>query len=110
MRESIQGMQHNGYSTPLQELVKGLRIQKVIADCIGDENEHAYVTPFIHNGLCWYYEGIVKESASVLLELSREGVTEVNVDSHVLLRVNGEEVSGIEHAQVLDLNNDGERW
>ena len=52
------------------------------ADCIGDENDHAYVTPFRHNGLCWYYEGIVKESASVLLELSREGVTEVNVDSH----------------------------
>ena len=56
------------------------------------------------------YEGIMKESASVLLELSREGVIEVNVDSHELLRVNGEEVSGIEHAQVLDLNDDGERW
>ena len=110
MRESIRRIQQDGYSTPLQELVKGLRIQKVIADCIGDENEHAYVTPFRQNGLCWYYEGIVKESASVLIELSREGVTEVNVDSHELLRVNGEEVSGIEHAQVLDLNDDGERW
>ena len=110
MRESIRRIQQDGYSTPLQELVKGLRIQKVIADCIGDENEHAYVTPFRHNGLCWYYEGIVKESASVLLELSREGVTEVNANARELLRVNGEEVSGIEHAQVLDLNDDGERW
>ena len=110
MRESIRRIQQDGYSTPLLELVKGLKIQKVIADCIGDENEHAYVTPFRQNGLCWYYEGIMKESASVLLELSREGVIEVNVDSHELLRVNGEEVSGIEHAQVLDLNDDGERW
>ena len=110
MRESIRRIQQDGCSTPLLELVKGLRIQKGIADCIGDENEHAYVTPFRQNGLCWYYEGIVKESASVLIELSREGVTEVNVDSHELLRVNGEEVSGIEHAQVLDLNDDGERW
>ena len=110
MRESIRRIQQDGYSMPLLELVKGLRIQKVIADCIGDENEHAYVTPFRHNGLCWYYEGIVKESASVLFELSREGVTEVNAYARELLRVNGEEVSGIEHAQVLDLNDDGERW
>ena len=110
MRESIRRIQQDGYSTPLLELVKGLRIQKVIADCIGDENEHAYVTPFRHNGLCWYYEGIVKESASVLFELSKEGVIEVNVNAHELLRVNGEEVSRIEHAQVLDLNDDGEKW
>ena len=92
MRESIRRIQQDGYSTPLQELVKGLRIQKVIADCIGDENEYAYVTPFRQNGLCWYYEGIVKECASVLFELSRERVIEVSVDSHELLRVNGEDV------------------
>ena len=110
MRESIRRIQQDGYSTPLLELVKGLRIQKVIADCIGDENEHAYVTPFRHNGLCWYYEGIVRKCSSVIVELSRERVIEVNVDAHELLRVNGESVSGIEHAQVLDLSDDGERW
>ena len=82
----------------------------MIADCIGDENEHANVTPFRQNGLCWYYEGIVKESASMLFELSREGVIEVNVNARELLRVNGEGVNGIEHAQVLDLIDDGERW
>ncbi|OAO16453.1 hypothetical protein AV274_1831 [Blastocystis sp. ATCC 50177/Nand II] len=44
------------------------------------------------------------------MELSRNGVIEVDVESHELLRVNEEEVSGIEHKKVLDLSDDGERW
>ena len=35
---------------------------------------------------------------------------EVDVDSRELLQVNGEDVNGIEHKQVLSLNDDGERW
>ena len=44
------------------------------------------------------------------MELSVNRVIEVDVKSHQLLRVNEEEVSGIQHNQVLDLNDDGERW
>ena len=61
-------------------------------------------------GLCWYQEGLIEKSPSVVMELSLGGVIEVNVDSHELLRVNGEDVNGIKHNQVLDLSDDGERW
>ena len=57
-----------------------------------------------------YYEGVVEMSGSAMAELSLDRVIEVGVDSHELLKVNGEDVSGIEHAQVLNLSDDGERW
>ncbi len=62
------------------------------------------------NGLCWYDEGLIEKSHSVVMELCLNRVIEVDVESRGLLRVNGEDVSGIEHNQVLDLNDDGERW
>ena len=52
----------------------------------------------------------MEKSASVLLELYVNRVIEVDIQAKQLLRVNGEDVSGIEHAQVLNLNDDGERW
>ena len=57
-----------------------------------------------------YCEGVVEMPGSAMAELSLDRVIEVSVDSHELLRVNGEDVSGIEHAQVLNLSDDGERW
>ena len=72
-------------------------------------SEHAYVTVINRSGLCWY-KGIAEKSASVIVELNINGVIEVNVDSHTLLRVNGEDVNGIERNRVLDLSDDGERW
>ena len=42
--------------------------------------------------------------------MSKERVVEVNVMKRELLRVSSENLSGIEHNQVLDLNDDGERW
>ena len=62
------------------------------------------------NGLCWCQEGLVEKYPSIVMELSLNRVIEVDIASHTLLRVNGEEVSGVEHKQVLDLNDDGERW
>ena len=62
------------------------------------------------NGLCWGHEGLVEKFPSIVVQLSLNRVVEVDTASHRLLRVNGEEVSGIEHNQVLDLNDDGERW
>ena len=62
------------------------------------------------NGLCWCHEGLVEKFPSIVVELCLNGVIEVDVASHTLLRVNGEEVSGVEHKRVLDLSDDGERW
>ena len=62
------------------------------------------------NGLCWCQEGLVEKYPSIVMELSLNRVIEVDIASHTLLRVNGEEVSGVEHKRVLDLSDDGERW
>ena len=62
------------------------------------------------NGLCWYHEGLIEKSHSVVVELRLNRVIEVDIASHKLLQVNGEDVNGIEHNQVLDLSDDGERW
>ena len=110
MKESVRGIQQDGCSKLLLDLVKRWRIQKSCIECMKTYREHAYVTFFNPDGLCWYHEGIVEKSSSLLLEVSVNGVIEVDVASHELLRVNGEAVNGIEHNQVLDLNDDGERW
>ena len=62
------------------------------------------------NGLCWCHEGLVEKFPSIVMELCLNAVIEVDIASHTLIRVNGEDVKGIEHAKVLDLNDDGERW
>ena len=62
------------------------------------------------NGMCWCHEGLVEKSHSIVMELCLNAVIEVDVASHKLLRVNGEEVKDIESNQVLDLSDDGERW
>ena len=62
------------------------------------------------NGLCWYQEGLVEKFPSIVMELCLNAVIEVDIASHTLLRVNGEDVSGIKRNQVLDLSDNGERW
>ena len=62
------------------------------------------------NGLCWCYEGLLEKFPSVVMELCLNAVIEVDIASHTLIRVNGKDVKGIEHAKVLDLSDDGERW
>ena len=62
------------------------------------------------NGLCWCYEGLVEKFPSIVMELCLNAVIEVDIASHTVIRVNGEDVSGIEHKRVLDLSDDGERW
>ena len=89
--------------------MKGWRIQKSCVEYIKKDNEHCFIL-FKHKGIRWNGEGLVEKSSSALLELCLNRVIEVNRNSHELLRVNGEEVSGIEHNVVLSLNDDGERW
>ena len=110
MKESIRRIQQDGYSKPLLELVKRRRTQKQCVKFIQNDSEHTFLILVNHDGLNWNHEGIARVSSSALVEFGEEGVIEVNVDSRELLRVNGEDVSGIEHNRVLDLNDDGERW
>ena len=93
----------------LTPLVKIMKYQEY-CDLILKDVNNSYIALCEHGGLCSYHEGIVQKSSSVLLELSRERVIEVDTASHRLLRVNGEEVNGMEHNQVLSLSDDGERW
>ena len=94
----------------LTPLVKILQYQEYCEWVLKKDVKDSYLVLYEHDGLCWYHEGLVKKSLSVLLELSLNLVIEVNVASHTLIRVNGEEVKGIEPNQVLDLSDDGERW
>ena len=64
----------------------------------------------LKKGLCGYHEGLIEKPHSVVVELCLNRVIEVSINSRELLRVNGENVSGIEHNKVLNLNDDGERW
>ena len=109
MKDSIRRIQQYGSSQPLLDLLKRWRIQKLSVEYAKNDKEDACVVFVHHDRLSWY-EGIVEIASSVLLELSREKSIEVDVDSHELLQVNGEDVSGIEHNVVLNLNDDGERW
>ena len=54
--------------------------------------------------------GIVHSQPDTLTSLSCWRNVCVNTQSHELLKVDGETVTEIEHKQVLDLNDDGERW
>ena len=65
---------------------------------------------YCNNGSQWYQEGIVVVSPSVVMEVNVGGMIEGDVSKRELLVVNGEDVSEIEHNQVLDLSDDGERW
>ena len=97
-------------SEVLIPLVKNLKYQKYCELTLKKDVKDAYLVLYEHDGLCWYHEGLVEKTPSIVVELSLNGVIEVDTASHKLLKVNGEEMSGIEHAKVLDLNDDGERW
>ena len=93
----------------LNPLVKMLKDQEYCEWILKKDVKDAYL--LLHkNGLCWYHEGLVEKIPSIVVELCLNGVIEVDIASHTLLRVNGEDVKGIEQAKVLDLSDDGERW
>ena len=90
-------------------LVKLLKYQEYCERILKKSVKDAYLM-LCKKELCWYHEGLIEKSHSVVMELCMNGVIEVDIASHKLLRVNGEDVSGIEHAQMLNLSDDGERW
>ena len=90
-------------------LVKILKYQEYCEWILKKNRKDSYLV--LHkNGLCWCHEGLVEKIPSIVMELCLNGVIEVDIAFHTLLRVNGEDVSGIEHKRVLDLSDDGERW
>ena len=93
----------------LSPLVKILKYQEYCELTLKKDVKDTYLMS-CENGLCVYYEGLIEKEQSVVMELCLDGVIEVDVDSRELLQVNGEDVNGIEHNQVLDLSDDGERW
>ena len=98
-----------GESEVLSQLVKILKYQEYCEWMLKKDVKDSYLV--LHkNGLCWCHEGLVEKFPSIVMELCLNAVIEVDIASHTLIRVNGEEVSGIEHKRVLDLNDDGERW
>ena len=99
-----------GNNEVLIPLVKILKNQENCEWILKKDVKDTYLVLYWHDGLYGYHEGLVKESHSVVMELRLNEVTEVNADSRELLRVNGKDVNGIEHKQVLDLSDDGERW
>ena len=93
----------------LTPLVKILKYQEY-CEWILKKDERDSCLMLCKDGLCWYHQGLIEKPHSVVMELSMNRVVEADTRSHELLRVNGEEVKGIEHNQVLNLSDDGERW
>ena len=110
MKDSLDRIQRDGYSEELRRWVEKWRIEKSRADLLNSGKGYTYYTLLHFNDSSPYYDGIVEKSASVIVELGLNRVVEVNVDSHELLQVDGEEVKGVEHNRVLDLSDEGERW
>ena len=93
-----------GKKEELLQLVKILEYQKCCELGLKNGVIHDYLV-LRKSELRRYCEGIVEKPHSIVMELGLNGVIEVSIESHELLNV-----SGIEHAKVLDLNDDGERW
>ena len=92
----------------LVPLVKILKYQEYCEWVLKDVKDSHLV--LCKNGLCWYEEGLIEKAPSIVMELCLNQTAKVDAPSRRLLRVNGEEISGIEHNWVLDLNDEGERW
>ena len=106
----MERIREDGYSKPLLDSTKRWKTVKWSMELAKNHYDHAYLSFFNHDGLCWYPEGVVEKSSDVFLQVDLEGVVEVNVESRQLLSVNGENVSGIEHKAMLNLSDEGERW
>ena len=77
---------------------------------IKKEVKHTYLELYEFDGLRGIREGIVEKSSDMLVQVSLYRVVKVNVETHELLSVNGENVCGVEHNQVLNLSDEGDRW
>ena len=106
----MDSIREKGHSAFLLNLMKMARCQQLFDKAICSNKQDVMLCLCLDNSLHCFNEGIAEISSSIVLEFGKERMIEVSVESHELLRVDGEEVNGIEHAQVLDLSDEGERW
>ena len=109
MSESFKRVKSRGFSTILSQMIRVERDEALYRRLKRLSLTDSSLRLPNQQGVAWSFAGVAERS-SVVMELSVNRVIEVDVKSHQLLRVNEEEVSGIQHNQVLDLNDDGERW
>ena len=105
----MERIRRDGYSEVLVQLANAFKSQQRFKKCLKEANKSQFLVVHHHEGSCWYYEGVM-ELSSTVISTTKGCCVEVDVKRKELLRVNGEDVSGIEHNQVLDLSDDGERW
>ena len=105
----MERIRRDGYSEVLAQLANAFKSQQRFKKCLKEASKSQFLVVHHHEGSCWYYEGVI-ELPSTVISTTKGCCIEVDVKRKELLRVNGEDVSGIEHNQVLDLSDDGERW
>ena len=105
----MERIRRDGYSEVLAQLANAFKSQQRFKKCLKEASKSQLLVVHHHEGSCWYYEGVI-ELSSTVISITKGCCVEVDVKRKELLRVNGEEVKGIEHNQVLDLSDDGERW
>ena len=98
------------YSEVLKQQLEIVRCFEVFSVDTSSPRENRWIGLFRYDDLFCYHAGVIEVSPSVVREVYESQVIEVNVDSHTLLRINDEYEIGVEHNQVLDLSDDGERW
>ena len=104
MKDSVERMRMERKGEGLSRMVKTMKYQQYCESVLKNGN-HTYVELYKHYDSFRARKGVVEKSSSVLVQLNVERVVEVNVESRQLLNVNE-----IKHKQVLDLNDEGERW
>ena len=102
-------IKENGFSDVLVEKARHLQYKALCDPVLNGSMIDSTVVMRKRESMCWC-EGIVTTSSSVIVELSVKRVIEVDVHARKLLSVNKEDLSGVDHNQVLDLSDDGERW
>ena len=105
----MERIRRDGYSEVLAQLADAFKSQQRFKKCLKETSKSQFLVVHHHEGSCLYYEGVI-ELPSTVISTTEGCCVEVDVKRKELLRVNGEEVKGVEHAQVLDLSDDGERW
>ena len=103
----MERISRDGYSAVLDSIVEQCREE---SEPQHDSPSYRCVTYKAESRKWKKYEGIEEYDEVTVVQQSRSRSVVGNVESHQLLRVNGESVSEVERNQVLNLSDEGERW